>query len=471
VLRRILVTSFAAASLVACGGGNEAPEHDASPTEASDGTAPEGAADATMLDAPSPSDAAADADAPFKEAKHSLPSIPVNGGPVFAHPMLVTITYSDDPDRSFDETLGAFLVQSSWLATVGKEYGVGLGTHQVVELGPAPAQIDDTGIQALLLSLIQSGSAPDMDGGAPVPPPYPPSDDAGMEDTGTEDAGADAQGADAADAHEGDATSSDAGGGGAGDAGDGGVFLLPPIVYMIYFPTSTNVTLLGTTLCNYSAGGYHYQVQTTLGDQTFAYAVVSACAGQGAPHELLQFAASHELIEACTDPALSAPAFALQDPTSPWSIFGGEVGDMCSFVEPQWSEGSYDQLQRVYSNASAQDGGDPCLPAPEPYYTTDVEPQAFVAVTAGSTTTFKVTGWSTARVPTWNVAALPYVSSPATLQPTVFMPATTLNNGQKTTLTVGIPAGTPSGSYALVLLESSQNQNDFTSSLVGVYVP
>jgi hypothetical protein len=479
VLRRLTVTSFVAVcsvalGLAACGGGNSAaPAHDAAAVD-SEGSGAMDASDVSVVDAPrapdahdagDASDAMEEPDVPFKEAKHALPTVTFNGGPVFAHPLVVTITYSDDPERPFDEAMGAFLVQSNWLKTVGKEYGVGLGTHQIVELGPSPAQIDDTGIQALLLSLIQNGTLPDIDGGAPVPPPYPPFDDAGMVgmDAGIDDAGGDASGGDAAGADAADA--------GSNDAGDGGVFLMPPVVYMIYFPTSTSVTVVGEPLCTYSGGGYHYQIQTTLGDQTFAYAVISACAGQGTPEEVLQFAASHELIEACTDPSQSAPAYALQDQTIPWSIFGGEVGDMCSFVAPQWSEGIYDSLQRVYSNAAAQDGGDPCVPASAPYYTTDVEPQAYVAVAAGQSTTFNVTGWSTAAVPDWSVQGAPYISSPATLQPTVSLPAATLNNGQKTTLTVGIPAGTPSGSYALVLVYSSESQTDYTSSLVGVYVP
>jgi hypothetical protein len=488
VRRSLLLPTFASLCALACGGGSEGPEGDASVADAADGPTVTDASDAT-LDAPQPGDASHEADAPFKEAKHALPTVPFNGGPVIAHPMLVTITFSDDPDRAYDEALGAFLVQSTWLETVGKEYGVGLGTHQVVELGPSPAQIDDQGIQALLLSLIQSGKAPDLDGGAPVPPPIPPSDDAGPDagpdDAALEDAGdggradgetADATGDAPAEARStADANGSDGGSDatGADGGGDGGTFLLPPVVYMIYFPTTTAVTVVGQPLCVYSDGGYHYQIQETLGDQTFAYAVISACAGQGPPHELLQFAASHELIEACTDPATSAPAYTIQDPSSPWSLFGGEVGDMCSFIEPQWTEGMYDQLQRVYSNAAAADGGDPCVPAPAmaAYYATDVEPQAYVALDAGQSTTFTVTGWSTAAVSPWSVAAVAYISSPPSFQPIFSLPATMLGNGQKSTLAVGIPAGTPSGSYALLLVESSQSQTDFTSSLVGVYVP
>ncbi len=465
-----------AAAVVGCGGSDEGSAgrdaaRESAAEDVTEASVVVDAADGSVVDSGRPQDATVGAEAAFTEAPHALPVIPFNGGPVLAHPTLVTITYSDDPDRAYDEALGAFLVQSSWLATVGKEYGVGLGQQQVVELGPSPAQIDDAAIQALILSLIQSGTLPDLDGGAPVPSPD------SFLDSGSEDA-APAEGG-PVDAGLADGAASEAGfdGGAPGDAGAVDALdaqaeaLLPPLVYMIYFPSATNVTVAGEALCQYSGGGYHYQIEQTLGGQTFAYAVISACPGQGAAHELLQAAASHELIEACTDPAWSGPAYALQDTTSPWSLFGGEVGDMCSFVAPAWSEGSYDALQRVYSNASAQDGGVPCVPSSGPYYATDVEPQSYVPVAAGQSTTFDVTGWSTAPVSDWVLTAVPYISSPSTFQPFVSVAASMLNNGQKTTLTVGIPVGTASQSYALVLLESSQSQNDYTASLVGVYVP
>jgi hypothetical protein len=47
----------------------------------------------------------------------------------------------------------------------------------------------------------------------------------------------------------------------------------------------------------------------------------------------------------------------------------------------------------------------------------------------------------------------------------------TLNNGGAATLTVDIPAGAGSGTYALILLFSAYSQTDYTSSLLEVYVP
>ena len=154
-----------------------------------------------------------------------------------------------------------------------------------------------------------------------------------------------------------------------------------------------------------------------------------------------------------------------------WSYFSGEVGDLCSFVAPQWAEGGYTQLQRVYSNTSAAAGGDPCLPAMGPYYATDVEPQTWVSVPAGSSTSFSVVGWSTAMVPTWALSAQGYITSPQTFSPGTSLTAGMLNNGQTATLTVSVPAGTASDSFAMVLVGSADSNTSYQYSLVGIYVP
>lgn len=456
----LAAASLAASVAVACGGSSSTSPHgdaggsDATTDAHEDATGADGAGTDGASDGGVPVEAEA-APPPFKPAAHTLPKIPNNGGPVFASPTLVTITYADDGERQYDEDLGKYLVTSPWLAAVGKEYGVGLGKQEVVELGASPATIDDVAIQALILSLIQSKKAPDPDGGAPVPPPL------------VDDAGDDADAADDAAGPGADASASDAGGATTGDAG---LVLMPPVVYMIYFPPSTSVTFDGLDLCTATGGGYHSQLAETFDGQTFAYAVVSACPAQGEIEELLQLVTSHELIEACTDPAQSDPAYDLNTPTNVWYAVGGEVGDLCALNDPQWSEGPYTNISRVYSNASAADGGVPCLPSPEPYYGTDVEPHTFVTLPAGESATFNVTGWSSAPVADWMITPTPYISSPSSFVPTAVLAAATLNNGGKTVLTVTVPPGTPSSSYALILVQSYQSQTDYTSALVGVLV-
>ncbi len=282
---------------------------------APDSSPPDGApaADAAP-ETSSPGDAPSDG--PFHEAPHAFAAVPNGGGPILAHPTLVTITYADDPQRPFAESLGAYLVQSPWLTAVGAEYGVGLGTHVSVELkDDAPSSIDDTAIQKLVESLIVAGTAPAPSGGTVVPTwTAPPTGDAGSPggDDGGSDAGADAEA-------------------GASTA------VLIPAVYMLYVPTSTTETVDGMKLCDWSGGGYHSQSQGSFHGQTFSYAVVSQCPNSGGLVGLQQ-AVSHELIEACTDPSPTAPAYKITDSYSVWSALGGEVGDLCALIEPQWSE-------------------------------------------------------------------------------------------------------------------------------------
>ncbi len=184
--------------------------------------------------------------------------------------------------------------------------------------------------------------------------------------------------------------------------------------------------------------------------------------------ELGQDAALHR---SATDPAGTAPAWAIHDQNSVWSYFGGEVGDLCSFVAPQWAEGGYTQLQRVYSNTAAAAGGDPCVPATGPYYAADVEPQTWVAVAAGSSTNFSVVGWSTAAVPAWALSAQSYITSPQTFNPQTSLTAGMLDNGQSATLTVSVPAGTAPSSFAMMLVGAAESSTSYQYSLVGVYVP
>jgi hypothetical protein len=388
-------------------------------------------------------------DAAFSEATHMSLAVPDNGGPVLANPTLVTITFAGDAERSFAESLGAYVVTSPWLSAVGPEYGIGLGTQVNVELSEtAPSTIDDSTIQGLIASLIQDGTAPSPPGGTIIPinagSPFDAPDGGILFDGGVPDAEA-------------------------SEAGSGAAVLLPA-VYMIYIPSTTTETVDGSILCDISGGGYHNQAQGSFNGFTFAYAVVSQCTGSSVS-DLVQ-SVTHEFIEGSTDPApITRPAWTITSPENIWSTFGGEVGDLCSFLSPQWSEGGYTGLQRVYSNAAAAAGGDPCLPAPSPaYFATDIEPQTWVAVLAGTTKTFPVLGWSTAAMAPWALSASPYISSPPTFNPTATLNASMLDNGQSATLTVDIPLDSASQSAALVGVVSAVSEDTYQYSLVGVYV-
>ena len=397
----------------------------------------QGAGDAGLADTGSDSGATG-----FVAAPHTLPTIPDQGGPVLSHPVLVTVTYANDPQRTFVEQLGAYLVTSPWLTAVGPEYGVGLGTQVNVELPmSAPTTITDAEIQALVESLVVAGTAPDADGGV-LAKELPPESDGGF------DAGPDAW---------------DGG-------GDGGPpVLMPQYIYMMYFPPTTAVLSQGELICDFSGGGYHFQTSLATRGQAFAYAVVTECPSS-TQEELVQ-TSSHEFIEASTDPSQGDLAYSITDLYDPYSYFGGEVGDLCSLLSPQWSEGGFNGIQRVYSDKSVAAGGDPCLPSSAPYFGTNVVPATAKEVTPGGQAVFAITGWSSAPVTDWELSAAVYIASPVSFAPGLNVSTSTLNNGGAATLTVDIPAGAGSGTYALILLFSAYSQTDYTSSLLEIYVP
>jgi hypothetical protein len=392
--------------------------------------------DAPDGDAVASQDASTKDVAGFIEAPHDpLPVLPNNGGPVLGAPKLVTIAYAGDPHSATMSAFGDWIVGSSWLTTVGHDYGVGLGAHamHVVLPGPAPAQASDLDTQALLEAKLGDGTLPSAEGPD--------------------------------------------GGSGAADAGEGGY------LYMIIYPSSTQTGsfLGGPSTCTYEGGGafiggYHWETQS--GAYHVPYAVVPTCSSgaivEGASD--LEASASHEFIEAATDPfPYTDTAYGLTDPTDPWLYTAGEVADLCEGLTT--TEAGF-TAQRIWSNsvatkdndADASAGGtSPCVPATgEPFYDVSPSPSQTQTVAAGGSVTFTLTGFSTAPVSPWSLTTFPALS---TFTPTMTLGASTIDNGQTTTLIVGVPIGTPSGSYAAVFVTSSRSLTDFTYWPVAVTVP
>jgi hypothetical protein len=373
----------------------------------------------------SPPDTGSDA---FVEGPHApLPEVPANGGPVLSHPKLVTITFTSPPDAGAAEggisptevgAFGTWIVGSDWLSAVGKDYGVGLGTHVQVSLGPAPSgSITDDQVQALLLAHIQDGSLP-----------------------------------------------SNATGDGATD----------DYLYEFFFPATTTAVSApadlggGTTCVEYGGGflgGYHWQ---TMSPQV-AYAVVPTCSGGGLVEGVadIEAEASHEFIEASTDPFPATDlGWAIIDPNSAWGFLDGEVADLCS---PEQIEDSGFTVQRIWSNSAVTAGTNPCVPAPkEPFYDATTTPATVQNVKAGQTLTFQVQAFSNAPIMPWSVQAF---TSDGTFDPSPTLSRSTLGNGQTATLTLTIPKTVMSQDYALVILNSSLSLEDYSYWPVAVQVP
>src|SRR5262249_3642797 len=115
-------------------------------------------------------------------------------------------------------------------------------------------------------------------------------------------------------------------------------------------------------------GGYHnsysYPGNTGTGGSipasTVQYSVVPRC---DSSIDTTTVAASHEYIEAATDPEVGAgTAFYMQDQL--WSLEGGEVGDLCETGKNSSTTESGFTVQRIWSNKAAKASHDPCVPAP-----------------------------------------------------------------------------------------------------------
>jgi hypothetical protein len=426
-MRRVgsVVALLAVASACSSSSGSpSAPGTDAGPADA-----------ALEADGPGPAQDGSNADGGFHEAPHDpLPVLPNAGGPILAAPKLVTIVYAGYTESSTMSAFGDWIVGSSWLTAVGHDYGVGHGTHvmHVVLPGPAPAQAPDLDTQALLEAKLADGTLPSAAG-------------------------------------------PDAGTPGGGDAGAG------DYLYMIFYPPSTQTGsfLAGPSTCTYEGGGafiggYHWETQS--GPYHVPYAVVPTCSTSSATEGAsdLESSASHEFIEAATDPfPYTDIAFGLTDPNDPWIYTAGEVADLCEGLSTQ--EAGF-TAQRVWSNsaaASANAGSagatSPCVPAAsEPFYDVSPSPAQAQTVKAGGSVTFTLTGFSTGPLPPWALSIFP---GQASFTPKVHLGASTIGNGQTTTMTVTVPAGTPSMAYAAIFVTSSLSPSDFTYWPIAVTVP
>jgi hypothetical protein len=99
----------------------------------------------------------------FTPAAHApLPTMPQNGGPQpLSKVNFVTVSFSDTPNDSDIAAFGDWLVTSSYWLTVGKDYGVGAGTHQHVRLGDStPDEVIDRTFASFVDDKIAAGALP-----------------------------------------------------------------------------------------------------------------------------------------------------------------------------------------------------------------------------------------------------------------------------------------------------------------------
>jgi len=353
-------------------------------------------------------------DGGFAASHLPAPQIPYNGGPVITNPRVVTLSFPQYQDGGFAvSTYADWIVGSSWLKTVGVDYGVGLGTHLKDFVFPtvAPAQVSDSQIQEVLASWIADGGIP----------------------TSTESS-----------------------------------------IYLIYYPVSTTVSGAGGVSCH-SFFGYHNQFELSNGTPV-TYGVIATCLDQNDKPDYAEAAitTSHELIEAATDPdpqgLYGNPGYRFNDLTMAWTYVIPEAADLCEGSTGSYSD-SYSNsylAQRIWSNSAARAGStSPCVPVPsnEVYINASALPngtQFLSTSTSAQIVTYQISPWALSPTNDWYlIASQMFGSFTADINLTggtaIGSGVIQVNNGVAVTLQVTVPPGTPSGSYAGIQLASDPN--------------
>ncbi len=248
-----------------------------------------------------------------------VPELVDQGGRVLANPVVVTVTWSDDPNVAALENVADTMGPSSFWKSVVNEYGVGpitSGAANHVHLTTPVVLPTDPNADpvAPIVQIITDALANPAASGWPAP--------------------------------------------------------TDQSVYLVYLHGAN-----ADTLCRSGAGGLHDSVK--VGNRDVPFAISAACGdptGKLSALDSATVSASHELAEAAIDPFPStAPAWAgLKQDALAWELFQmgqDENGDMCEFYDDAYGKSGAPQLtfmvQRTWSNASALAGHAPCVPAPK----------------------------------------------------------------------------------------------------------
>jgi hypothetical protein len=237
----------------------------------------------------------------FREASHAeLPQLESAGGPVQASPRWQIVTFQNDPIADDVMAFASSLARSEYWKTVIGEYGIGTA---VAVAAPRVDFAPAMVSYADIPTYIASHLDPLANGWLP-----PTSETA----------------------------------------------------YVVVYPPNT-MLVGGCT----SFSGYHAQFAMPDGTPV-AYAVIPRCDYGGyLPLDVVTATLVHELAETATDPLIDSARAYSHVSDYAWAMFyGAEVGDMCEgtywYVEPELGR----TVPRIWSNAAARAGHDPCVPHP-----------------------------------------------------------------------------------------------------------
>jgi hypothetical protein len=345
--------------------------------------------------------ACSDSSSKWEPSPHaSLPIVPTGGGEVFAHVHVVATTFAGDPNQDALVKFTRWLVTSSWYAQVGTEYGIGPGTVEAAVVSrPPPAPGDSAAVESFLRAELAAGELP-----APM----------------------------------------------------------GQTAYLLYFSEANSA-------CS-SALGYHGNFFLAGGSEV-VYAIASFCPFTGATGlQGEQLLASHELVETVTNPLYNSAGtlpkgYQITDPMNPFSAWAGELADLCIFTGARTpavvdsSTGYY--TQRIWSNAAALAGHQPCVPSwTESYYNVSANPLAPPPIAPGGSLSIALTGWSAAASEPWSLQVVP---STWNFTPTVDLDRSQIADGDTATLTVRVGSDVASGQHTTLFVYSSTEKVPFVS--------
>jgi hypothetical protein len=406
-----LLLSPAIAATAACGSSSSSPPPDAG----ADGSTPDARVDdmdsGALANDGSASDAQAGNDGPggpstgdggilgancpavdagVTEATHApLPTMAYFGGPILTAPQIVTFTFSTTPGATQLQAFGQTITQTDWFAAVTKDYCIPGGA--CITSGPAGLSVDiTTAAAATYIDTMGQGSAT---GGTD------------LEQFMNQEISA------AVTAKTIPAPTANS-------------------LYAFYFPTTSTIWMGAVNQGGQSCrdfGGYHSAMLYTDGKTPIVYAILPDCGDGTAQDDLpgMTIAASHEIVEATTDPnSNGVPAWYLDQPQTadagvttaqfrndPWATSSqfGEVGDNCESIQDSiWPlDDAGTLVQRIWSSSAAALGHNPCVPVPkgEAYYNASTDKALYVA-NVGDTFTVDVSAFSDLPRASWRLDAV-----------------------------------------------------------------
>jgi hypothetical protein len=382
------------------------------------------------------------------------PQIDKNNGTVLQTPVIVTISWSGDPNASTWEAFGDAIGASSYWSATTSEYGVGAATsgpsNHLRMVQPLPTTLSYTDLQNYVIAALAivdadagPGDAGPLDAGAPNPPwPEPAIGANGRSQT----------------------------------------------IYSLFIPSSVAVTDPGSGQSFCAEGGVGYHDDVTVGGVDVAYSVTLECPSLTAAQ--VEETAAHEYVEAATNPypeSSSAIGYVRFDANHlAWDLYTGfadELADACQNLQDSYYEESGSLpywVQRSWSNAAAKAGHNPCVPSPAGAYhgmTLFPSSEASVAVdltglgaTKAATLgykaalnqplTFQVGFFSDASAPAWTIGydfpaqTSLFTSSGSLLsngKGTVSIDKTSGQNGDQANVTVTVTQKGPAGFHVMAI--------------------